>query len=84
MYIPPGVVSQTPAFPGSLYLICAPLGAVIVITPVALAGTCLSSSLGKAEALDENKSALNANAANVRTRDIAEQKKFQCLQNTEN
>jgi len=36
----PGVVSQTPACPGSLYRIVTFVGVTIVLTPCALAGIC--------------------------------------------
>lgn len=39
----PSVVSQTPSFPGSLYRIVTPVGDVMVLTSVALAGNCLGS-----------------------------------------
>jgi hypothetical protein len=39
----PGVVSQMPAFPGSLYLIVTLFGDVIVVTPVGSIGNCRAS-----------------------------------------
>jgi len=46
----PGVVSHTPAFPGSLYRIVTPVGVVMVVTSSGSAGSCLrfSGSLRKA------------------------------------
>ena len=44
----PGVVSQTPAFPGSLYRMVTPVGDLMVVTSVAFAGICLDSRLGTA------------------------------------
>ena len=37
----PGVVSQTPDLPGSLYLMVTLFGDTIVLTPVGSAGSCL-------------------------------------------
>ena len=59
----PGVVSHTPAFPGSLYRIVTPVGEVIVFTSVALAGNCLGSRpeiLKKASAVHVKSSARTA------------------------
>ena len=42
------MVSQTPAFPGSLYRIVTPVGDLMVVTSVAFAGICLGSRSGPA------------------------------------
>lgn len=56
----PGVVSHTPARPGCLYLMVTFVGDMIVVTPVASAGSCLGLNLINAAALQAESSAAAA------------------------
>ena len=49
-----------PSFPGSLYRIVTPVGDLIVVTPVAFAGSCLGSRPGEAPTLTQREDRIKA------------------------